>query len=63
MAPGDTVVLLSDPWANGLGTIIGLNEIAWIEVQWANSELGAYPAQHLELADTWKRQQAEEAFN
>lgn len=61
MRAGDAVVLLSAPYDQGLGTVIGLTEIMWVEVQWANGELGAYPAQQLEQADVWERAQVERA--
>lgn len=60
MKPGDQVVLLADPWGNGLGTVVGMNEIGWVEIHWANEDVGAYPAQHLELADAWEHRQVEQ---
>lgn len=61
MSPGDVVVLLASPFDTGLGTIIGVTEIGWLEVWWHDGELGAYPAQQLELADLWERRQVEAA--
>jgi hypothetical protein len=61
VSPGNIVVWLPEPFAMGAGTIIGVNEIGWIEVYWPNGELGAYPGQQLELADRWERRQVEEA--
>lgn len=61
MRPGDQVVLLSAPLDQGMGTVFGVNEIGWLEVEWVNGELGVYPPQSLELADRWERQQVEQA--
>jgi hypothetical protein len=60
---GDVVVHLHSTWTYGTGTITGVNEIGWLEVEWANGDLGAYPPQHLELAATWERQQVETSFS
>lgn len=62
MTRGDVVVWLAEPFAMGAGTIIGVTEIGWIEVTWPNGELGAYPAQQLDLADRWEHEQVERAM-
>ena len=42
MSLGEVVVWLPEPFALGTGTVMGLNEIGWIEVVWQNGELGIY---------------------
>lgn len=59
MRAGDQVVHLHAPWTYGMGTVVGINEISWVEVEWASGDVGAYPAQHLEHAEVWEREQVE----
>lgn len=61
MKRGDVVVWLPDPFDRGTGTIVGVNEIGWLEVQWQDNEVGIYNPHHLDLADDWERRQVEEA--
>lgn len=62
MAPGDVVVWLPEPFDRGLGTVIGIVEIGWLEVYWHDGELGIYGPSQIELADTWEHQQVEQAL-
>jgi hypothetical protein len=50
---GDQVVWLPSPHEHGTGIITGVTEIGWLEVDWADGEVGVHPPQHLELADVW----------
>lgn len=61
MTRDDLVVHIHTPWTHGLGRVVGVNEIGWLEVHWANGDSGAYQAQHLEHANKWQHDQVEKA--
>ena len=62
MSLGETVVWRPEPFAHGTGTVMGFNEIGWIEVVWRNGELGLYCPNALEQADVWERAQVQAAL-
>jgi hypothetical protein len=62
MSLGETVVWLPEPFAHGTGTVMGFNEIGWIEVVWQSGELGLYCPSALEQADLWEQAQVEAAL-